>query len=484
VLSVSGETLRWKRVGQETHYIVERRSPGSRSQYYVVTGRRFTPPPAPGQTVEYRVRSALAGSAWSTALDLRYGQPPVDAGDTRQSFVSVESPTAQQPPLVAATEDSQASPILSVNRETLSWSAVAGAQSYILRAHRASGAESYTVVTGTTVTPPAVPGAVVTYSVRTAATGSAWSTEVRISYPATPPTETPLPSEEHIGPAILGIAGGSGWGPQIAKKVIAAGFTSERLEADNPYTTDKESYENGFRNDQVIVGNTPDGERLASIDIPTWVAHTLAQVKEAVSFNYTLLEVGNEMYLKGGVHEPVKYAEMYVALAHAVGAAGIKGVTLMFNSFGDYETAGGELSPMSSGRGWLGDALKAEPELKQLISAFSNHPYGIPGVKYVHGDWGMEGLEAQHQDAVSLGFAHTDFYATEYGESDTRPSSMQVQAERIKWAYDKMLAMSYVRGVWYYQLHDDSTGGWGLVSGSWEPRPALSVLESYIREGR
>jgi hypothetical protein len=175
---------------------------------------------------------------------------------------------------------------------------------------------------------------------------------------------------------------------------------------------------------------------------------------------------------------------MYMALAHAIDAAGITGVTLIFNSFGDYETAGGELSLMANGRGWLGDALKAEPELKQRVSDFSNHPYGIPGVKYVHGDWGMEGLEAQHQDAVSLGFSKTAFYATEYGESDTHPSSLQIQAERIKWAYGRMLSMPFVRGVWYYQLHDDSTGGWGLVSGSWEPRPALSVLEGLIHEGR
>jgi hypothetical protein len=459
---------------------------GSPARFYVVGGRKFTPPPAPGTSVEYRVRSALSGSAWSTAVNVLYGKPPgtLERGDPRQSPTTLESGDPQQPPATDEAGDTQASPVLKVTGETLSWEEVAGAKSYILRAHLPDGSESYSVVTGTTVTPPAVPGVLVSYSVRTVAKGSAWSSEVSIAYPASPP-ETPPPSGEGAAPAILGLVGGSGWGPQIAKKVIAIGFTSERLEAGSGYTTDQESFNNGFRNDQIIVGNTPDGERLASINIPTWVSHTMAQVKEAVSFNYTLLEVGNEMYLKGGVHEPVKYAEMFMALVHAMDAAGIKGVTLIFDSFGDYETGGGELSLMSSGRGWLGDALKAEPELKQRVSAFSNHPYGLPTVKYVHGDWGMEGLEAQHRDAVSLGFAHTDYYATEYGESDTAEgSSMQVQAERIKWAYNKMLSMSFVRGVWYYQLHDDSTGGWGLVSGSWEPRPALAVLEGLIHEGR
>ena len=71
----------------------------------------------------------------------------------------------------------------------------------------------------------------------------------------------------------------------LAKKVIAAGFVSERLEADSPWTTLKESYENGFRNDQVIVGNTPDETKLSEIHIASWVATALGEVKKADSWS-------------------------------------------------------------------------------------------------------------------------------------------------------------------------------------------------------
>jgi hypothetical protein len=401
-------------------------------------------------------------------------------------------------------------PKLKVKKQTLAWNNVAKGGSYTVESNVRGGKTTYVVVAALAVTPPAVPGHAVRYRVRTSANRTGWSKAVVISYP--PETneegsghekeekshekeEKGHGKEEHEekekgsgeeeaqpGKPILGIVGGSGSGPEVAHKVQGAGFKSERLEA-GVYTSDRESYDNGFRNDQIIVGNIDDAKRLKSVRTATWVNATLVQVEEAVSFGYTLLEVGNEMYLKGGVSEPVKYAEMYMALARAIDAAGIHGVTLIFNSFGDYETEAGGLSTLSGGGGWLGDALKAEPELKQRVSAFSTHPYGIPGTKYVNGDWGIEGLEAQHADVLSLGFAHTDYYATEYGESEASPSSPQIQAERIKLTYNKLLAMPYVKGIWYYQLHDDSTGKWGLVSGVWEPRPALGVIETFIRAG-
>jgi hypothetical protein len=310
------------------------------------------------------------------------------------------------------------------------------------------------------------------------------------SDPTTPVETVPPPAQEELQPrspgsVTLGLVGASGWGPAIAEKAIAAGFKSERFEADNEWMPDEDkvSYENGFRNDQVIVGNTPDATKLSAIDTSTWVAKALEETKEAVAYNYTLIEVGNEMYLKGGQAEPVKYAEMYMALANAIHAAGIKGVTLIFDSFGDYQKASGEISEASRGGGWLGDALEAQPALKEQVSAFSAHPYGIPGVKYEGHDWAIEGLEQEHAYAVALGFAHTDYYATEYGEEEQPPQAAadaQVQAERIKWAYTELLSQPYVKGIWYYQLHDDSTGHWGLVSGSWEPRPALGVLEGFL----
>ena len=62
-------------------------------------------------------------------------------------------------------------------------------------------ADQYSVVKGTSTTPPAVPGKTVRYSVRADATGSAWSSEVSISYPAV--QVTPTPPEPGAGPGVL-----------------------------------------------------------------------------------------------------------------------------------------------------------------------------------------------------------------------------------------------------------------------------------------
>src|SRR6185312_3692447 len=54
------------------------------------------------------------------------------------------------------------------------------------------------------ITPPAVPGATVAYSVRADATGSAWASQVSISYPAIQPASTPAPSSPAPAPSTSG----------------------------------------------------------------------------------------------------------------------------------------------------------------------------------------------------------------------------------------------------------------------------------------
>ncbi len=71
----------------------------------------------------------------------------------------------------------------------------------------------------------------------------------------------------------------------MAKKVIARASYLNGLEADSPWTTLKESYEHGFRNDQVTVGNTPDETKLSEIHIASWVATALGEVKKADSWS-------------------------------------------------------------------------------------------------------------------------------------------------------------------------------------------------------
>jgi hypothetical protein len=313
-----------------------------------------------------------------------------------------------------------------------------------------------------------------------------------------PPAESggAPPGEEEKERVVIGVSGGSEMGEAVGDKLKALGFSSERIEAGGPGSTMEQSCRGGWRDDAVAVGNTKDSHQLSSINTASWVSSTLAQVREALSFGYTLLEVGNEMEVKGthqgpkgewvaGQAEPAKYAEMFIALSNAVEAAGLK-PRLLFSGGGDYQRPNGSWSQIAHSGGWLADALKAQPGLLSAVGGFAEHPYGR-----AHEDNGEHhgpgGLEDLHANELALGFKNTDVYITEYGvrytpgeEGPFGASTLALQAQRIKEVFQEFLALPYVRGIWYYQVHDDNTGSWGLVSGSYEPRPSLSTVASFL----
>lgn len=184
---------------------------------------------------------------------------------------------------------------------------------------------------------------------------------------------------------------------------------------------------------------------------------------------------------------------MFISLSKAVEAAGIKGVKLLFSSVGDYQRPDKTWSQMCCGGGWVADALKAEPELLTRVGGFVSHPYGRAHTDTPeHG--GPEGMEDQHANVVALGFEHTDFYLTEYGvqwtpgeEGPINAPTQALQAAWIKEAYEEFVALPYVRGIWYYQSHDDDTGAWGLIEpqtngfSPFIPREALAVVEEFAK---
>jgi hypothetical protein len=170
---VSGQTLSWNRVARMHSYILVRHVPGQMPQTSIVHGRSVTPPPVPGVTVGYSVRTTALYSSWSAEVSIAYPR--------------VGEPTPVKAP------DPQAAPALSASGQTLSWNAIAAITTYVLDIKVPGQVDQYTEVTGTAFKPPVVAGKTVHYQVRTAVEGSVWSTEAGISFPATrevtPPTE-------------------------------------------------------------------------------------------------------------------------------------------------------------------------------------------------------------------------------------------------------------------------------------------------------
>jgi hypothetical protein len=82
-------------------------------------------------------------------------------------------------------------PAIAVDGQKLSWNAVSNVNRYVLVRKVPGMADQYSLVRGTSTTPPAVPGKTVRYSVRADAKGSAWSAEASISYPSVEPTPAP-----------------------------------------------------------------------------------------------------------------------------------------------------------------------------------------------------------------------------------------------------------------------------------------------------
>ena len=154
--------LTWSRVADVHTYLVLRKASGMTSNYAVVKSTTADPPAIPGKTITYRVRAAVYGSAWSAPKQVTYAPTP--------------------------RTDPQSAPIASMSGQTLTWSQVGDVQDYVIVRKVAGREDVYTAVHGTSAAVTPAPGATATYSVRTAATGSASSPNVSITFPAAAPS--------------------------------------------------------------------------------------------------------------------------------------------------------------------------------------------------------------------------------------------------------------------------------------------------------
>jgi hypothetical protein len=297
---------------------------------------------------------------------------------------------------------------------------------------------------------------------------------------ATPPSATPPAPAPQM---IVGANGAANHGAAHASQVLRDGIKSARIDLGRDAAGTATSY--GFRSIIAIVGNTPDGTPLEDVDQAAWLTEATRQLKEGLAAGITLFEVMNEPYDKGtGGSRPDIYAKLYASLRRQN-----LGGTLLFPAFGDYYTgATGRWSQDANGGGWLTDAIAAEPDLKSLVDGFSFHAYGPVGYNYADRS-GPGALEALHSLATQLGFPKTDFYVPETGfhiggpNEATYVPDAAAQATSYKDLLDRLASLAWVKGVWAYQINDDGTGNWGLISTNspWTPRPAYQVLVDFSK---
>ncbi len=330
----------------------------------------------------------------------------------------LDAAQAQPASFVGGTRYDQTAPAITVSGDSLSWRAVGRIHTYVLASRTFGQTVQTSVVTGTSTTPPAVPGATVSYSVRTGISGSTWSTEVAISYPATassPPAsgkpstkEAPVPTKEALTPTIEaptpakeaptptketppqssttfqpGINSGSAaiWelpgaellGAKVVRVAISIATTPEEFEP-------------------VIAAYAEKGIRVAPLATFTGTLPTPAQAQNLAAWasaygpggtfwsshsggQYAMqtIEFGNEtsysyQYTNDSPAGYASRAQTY-ALRFAEAATAIRAVNPKVGLLAQGDSG-------NAGPAWVENMFKAVPNLGTLVAGWTVHPYG------------------------------------------------------------------------------------------------------------
>ncbi len=375
-LHAGAEKLSWTADPHVSAYVLVAEVPGQGNRYSIVHGTSTTPPPVPGETVLYMVRSAYWSSHWSNAVKISY--PATTPSRTPEAPSGHSEEEVKQ----------QAAPVLEVSGETLSWNGVAGVGSYVLMTDVPGQGESFTSVSGTSVTPPAVPGMTVTYSIRTAVDGSAWSPSVTIAYPAPPAEKAPTSEPSSGGGSTEGFQPGINSGGQQQDFVGASELGAKIVRIEYPIGAPASAWES------TIASYAARGVRVAPLAgfegrIPTVAeAQNLASWARAYGPGGTFwagrsdgylairtIEFGNETsygYQYGdnagspSYQERARnYATRLKQAAEAISAGGI------------------HVGLLAAADDWTGDWMngmfEAVPNLGSYVAGWVSHPYGASG---------------------------------------------------------------------------------------------------------
>ncbi len=477
-LTVSGEKLSWTQVAGIDNYVFVRKVPGQPDQYSTVTGTSITPPPVPGVTVRYSVRTAVNGSSWAGEQSISYPEP----AETTPTEPETE-PTPTEP------IDTQAAPKLTVSGLTLSWNAVGEVGAYVLAIKVPGKAEQFTEVSGTSITPAVVPGVAVGYSVRTAVDGSAWSPEVVITYPAksTPPPprepeetkpEETKPEEAPSGsiltsPMWVGVDVG-GWPSTFASDVAgAASYVRVNSQSSVPGYIAA-----GLHVIDLLLDESSAG--VSGLNATEYAAKAVAAVKAnpKMAALEVLNEPGNEWGAMGPNAGSAANAAAYDHLLKVVHEA------LVANFGNNYPPV---LASYDGGEGpttWGQQMWAAEPNVGNYINGITLHSYGGTSNR-THsalGDRAM--IEAAHAQHPNIPIYITEVgWPTAVGQPPTGDSLQWTEAEQaqnitsfVNWAK----STGYIQDVTIFNYRDYGTNDfYGIETAAGAHKLSYTALAAF-----
>ncbi len=428
---------------------------------------------------------------------------------------------------------SRLAPKQTVSGETLHWTAIPGARSYVFVRKVPGQTEQYSTVTGTSITPTAAPGATVSFTVRTDVKDSEWAREVSITYPQVPASSPPEASSSAADvsiasslstaapfakeePFVKGISTNiQGWGtsavPDIASEISALGVKWAREDlAWSTVEPQKGTYDWGPF-DEVVAAARANGITILPVVgyAPPWASpgdatDYAAFVKAAVerygpgsSANLIWWELWNEPYApyawSGHTPEPEAYARDVFAAAQAAKEASPRVKLLIAADYQDSPQTGGS-SPWQTT--WIDDMFTAVPSLGHWIDGVSVHPYGddpsLPlaqpgGWKDANGEWAFQRIDTIREKFLAHG-VNVPFWITEAGQS-TWEVSEAVQARYYADLAQQVAARPWVRALFPYCLREfdekptNNQSGFGLLKfGSWQPKAAFYALQAGLKE--
>jgi hypothetical protein len=482
-LSVSGEKLSWTQVAGIDSYVFVRKVPGQPDEYSTIRGTSTTPPPVPGVTVKYSVRTAVNGSSWA-------GEQAISYPDPREVAPTEEAPSKPvlTEPIGKEPVDTQAAPKVTVSGLTLSWAPVGEVQTYVLAIKVPGREEQFTEVSGTSVTPSAVSGVTVGYSVRTAVDGSAWSPEVTISYAAkstpTPPAPPTPPSEKEkeatppgsilTSPMWVGVDAGQ-WPASFASD-IAGAASYVRLNTPSSIAGWTAA---GVKVIDCMSGPVTTGG-VAAVNATEWAANAVATVKAnpAIAAIEVLNEPGNEWMGWGSSAGDAANAAAYDHLLKVVHEA------FVANFGSDYPPI---LASYDGGEGpttWGQEMWAAEPNVGNYINGITMHSYGGTSNRTHSALGDREQIEVAHAQHPDIPIYVTEVgWPTAVGQPSTGDSFQWTEAEQaqnitnfITWAK----GTGYIADVTIFNYRDYGTNDYyGIETASGAHKLSYAALAAF-----